>query len=92
MATYKTKADLVADLKAAGLEQTSTGNWYKPGRYELSYGEYERPDYIPRRYRDGWALHAVYYYYRGTFRARTDGRMDSEAQAWLLVPAEWAAA
>ena len=86
MKAYPTKAALIAALSAAGLEQMNNGAWYVPGRYCTSHGEYERPDYATRRYRDGWALHASYYYYYGTFYAPEDGRLDAESQAYLLTP------
>lgn len=82
--TYATKAALITALEGAGLQSTSSGAYYVPGAYVCSHGEYDRPDYTPRHYKDGWALHASYYYYSGTFYARQDGRLDAEAMYYLL--------
>ena len=46
--------------------------------YYLSHGEYSSPDYFPRRYKDGWAIKAEYFYYAGTFYAENSGRMDED--------------
>jgi hypothetical protein len=75
MVMFATKPELIAWLERNGFEQMSNGNWYLPGRYDLSHGEYERPDYAPRRYKGGWSLHATYYYFAGTLRAKEDGRV-----------------
>jgi hypothetical protein len=61
---YDTKADALA-IKAK----------LDGGTYYLAHGEYERPDYSVRKIRggDGYYLHARYYYFPGTFYARTNG-------------------
>lgn len=50
--------------------------WCLTGTYYLSHGEYNRPHYYPRRYKDGWSLHGEFYFYSGTFGAPKDGRID----------------
>lgn len=75
---FATKAELIEWLEREGFEQGSNGSWYSSGRYNLSHGEYERPDYTPRKYMCGWSLHATYYYYAGTLYARKDGRVCDE--------------
>ena len=72
---FATKSELTKWLELNGFSQMSNGNWYPSGRYDLSHGEYERPDYTPRRYKCGWSLHATYYYYAGTLHAKKDGRV-----------------
>ena len=76
MTNYPTKAAAIAALLAAGCKRTSDGRFYFPGRYVCAHGEYERPDYAPRKYKDGWGIHAAYYYSAGTFCAPKDGRVD----------------
>lgn len=49
--------------------------WSYDGMYICAHGEYERPSYFPRRYKDGWGIHAVYYFYAGTYGAPKDGRV-----------------
>lgn len=86
---FATKSEITKWLEREGFEQMSNGNWYLTGRYYLSHGEYERPDYAPRRYKDGWSLHATYYYYAGTLYARKDGRVCDdffmEVEAWTTL-------
>lgn len=50
--------------------------FWDAGTYYTSHGEYERPDYIVRRYGDGWGVRAEYYYYAGTYGAPIVGRLD----------------
>ena len=72
---FNSKAELIEWLERNGFWQLSNGSWYFSGRYDLSHGEYERPDYTLRKYRCGWSLHAKYYYFPGTFYAKEDGRV-----------------
>lgn len=46
------------------------------GPYVSSHGEYNRPYYTVRRYKDGWGIHAEYYYYNNVYNAPTDGRVN----------------
>lgn len=46
------------------------------GIYYLSHGEYAKPTYCPRKYKDGWGVHVKYHYYYGTFHAPKDGRCE----------------
>ncbi|WAR45494.1 hypothetical protein [Methylomonas rapida] len=59
--------------------------WSSTGTYYTSHGEYSRPDYQPRRYADGWAIHVTYFYYPGTFNTPSDGRMDDESFAEMFL-------
>lgn len=53
--------------------------------YCLSHGEYSRPDYYPRRYKNGWAIAAEYFYYSGTFNTMNSGRMDEDTFSYLFL-------
>lgn len=70
-----TKQDIVKLLTDKGYEVLSSGYYYLPGTYVTKHGNYERPDYAPRRYKDGWGVHCTYYYYSGTHYAPLDGRI-----------------
>ena len=76
--TFATKKELIKWLKANNYAQLSCGNWYQVGTYYCAHGEYSQPEYSPRRYRDGWSLHAYYHYYHGTFGAKANGRVADE--------------
>ena len=83
--SYKTKKELIEAVEAAGFEKMSDGNYYVSGEYVLSHGEYERPEYRPTRYKDGWSLKALYFYYQGTFYAPEDGRVDFWIEDQCLI-------
>ncbi len=77
MKSFNTKADVLDYLaNDCGMDCTSTGNYFDRGEYVLNHGEYSQPDYVPRRYKDGWGIHANYYYYQGTYHAPRDGRVN----------------
>jgi hypothetical protein len=74
--TFATKKDLTAWLEQNGYEQLKSRDWYLPGCYCLSHGEYSQPDYSVRRYKDGWSLRGNYYFYQGTIGVGDGGRVD----------------
>lgn len=37
-------------------------SWSVSGAYLLSKGEYARPEYVIRRYKDGWGIKITYFY------------------------------
>lgn len=77
MVTFSKKSDVIDYLSnACGMSSTSGGAFFEPGTYYLNHGEYSQPDYEPRRYKDGWGIHANYYYHPGTFGAPADGRVN----------------
>ncbi len=75
---FNTKKDLIEWLEANGFESLDNGNYFLAGVYELHYGEYERPEYKPTRYSDGWSLKGIYFYTKSTLFAPNDGRVNSE--------------
>ena len=74
---FATKADCMAYLRSVpGLQETDTGGSFFPaGTYYLQHGEYSQPDYMPRRYKDGWAIHKQSHYYGGTCYPGYSGRV-----------------
>lgn len=77
MTSFNTKREVI-DYLVSDCEMIahSEGRWFcQEGRYELRHGEYDRPDFQPRRYRDGWGVHRELYYFDGTFNAPCSGRV-----------------
>ena len=74
--TWKTKQEVIDALRKVSklFESEKGGKFYVNGRYYLAHGEYEAPDYIPCRYKDGWGIKEITYFYPGTFYARISGR------------------
>lgn len=77
MLKFKTKAEAVNFLNEhPSLSSNRAGDsWFPSGTYYLAYGEYSQPDYVPRRYKDGWGIKKISYFHRGTFGAPKDGRI-----------------
>jgi len=77
---FKTKKEALDFLKSVQRLESSLDEtfFYPKGTYYLAHGEYSKPDYQPRRYKDGWGIHVKYYFYSGTCYAPKDGRIDSE--------------
>ena len=84
MITFRTKEEVRDFLdNECGMNPHSGGRWYsRPGMYVLGHGEYDRPDYQPRKYKDGWGIHVRYYHYAGATNVPEDGRVDPAA--WLI--------
>lgn len=76
--TFETKKQLIEWLENNNYSQTSSGNFYAAGTYYLSHGEYEKPEFKPTRYKDGWSVKGIYFYYNGTLNAPQDGRVSNE--------------
>ena len=36
--------------------------WSVSGMYVYSHGEFARPEYVVRRYKDGWGIKIIYFY------------------------------
>ena len=77
--SFETKREAIEFLRSVEeLEEGEPGVFYETGAYYLSHGEYARPDYRVRRYKDGWGVHVTYYYYPGTLYAPEDGRLEDD--------------
>jgi len=76
--SFKTKSEALNYLRSIPELEESTkrpGIFWRRGTYYLNHGEYDRPEYSVRRYKDGWGIHVAYFYYPGTFYAPKDGRL-----------------
>ena len=73
---WETKKAVIDALRQARhlSESSKGGKFFPAGRYYLAHGEYEAPDYVPCRYKDGWGIKEITYFYPGTFHARVSGR------------------
>lgn len=78
--TFATKKEALEYLRGLDnyFEHDSGGVFSPRGEYCLNHGEYSSPDYKPVRYKDGWGIKGIYYYYPNTFFAPEDGRCDIE--------------
>ena len=56
------------------LVQMDNGNFYPHGTYYLAHGEYSQPEFTATRYKDGWGIKKIHYFYANTFHAPRDGR------------------
>ena len=77
---FTSKKETIDFLKSVnGLNSDHAEKSFFPaGIYYLSCGEYSKPDFIPRRYKDGWGIYVKFYYYSGTFNTIKSGRIDPE--------------
>lgn len=72
---FATKKEAVKFLKSIdNLIEMSNGNFYLAGTYYLSHGEHSQPEYKVVRYKDGWGIKKIHFYYPNTFNAPKDGR------------------
>ena len=76
--SFKTKAEALEYLRSVKVLEESArhpGVFYRGGVYYLNHGEYARPVYSVRRYKDGWGIHVKHFYYYGTLYVPSDGRL-----------------
>lgn len=77
MLSFSTKKEALEFMRNLDAYQEYRGGLFCPrGTYHLAHGEYEAPDYKPVRYKDGWGIKQINYFYPGTFYARSDGRCE----------------
>lgn len=79
MKSFETKSQAVeflSDLENKGFLSSHSNGWSETGTYYLSHGEYSQPDYRPTRYKDGWGIAKVPFYYANTFNAPARHRVD----------------
>ena len=56
------------------LTEQDNGAFYPHGTYYLAHGEYSQPDFVATRYKDGWGIKKIHYFYANTFTLHRDGR------------------
>lgn len=74
--TKKEAAEFLHNKKLCYYEGSRTREqfWSVSGMYVYSHGEFARPEYVLRRYKDGWGIKIIYYYYCDTLFAPKDRR------------------
>ena len=77
--SFNTKKEAVEFMHSKKLRyyegsKTSEQAWTVSGVYVCSHGEYARPEYVVRRYKDGWGVKVLYYYFTNTLFAPKDRR------------------
>ena len=74
---FANKSEAVEFLRSQKyLTQLDNGNFYPHGTYYLAHGEYSQPDFVATRYKDGWGIKKIHYFYANTFYAPNDGRCE----------------
>ena len=72
---FVTKREAVAFLRSQKyLTEMKNGNFYPRGTYYLACGEYSQPEFKPVRYKDGWGIKKIHYFYANTLHHPKDGR------------------
>ena len=71
---FETKSEAVEFLRSLNLTEMDNGAFYPRGTYYLAHGEYSQPDFVATRYKDGWGIKKIHYFYANTFYAPQDGR------------------
>ena len=72
---FETKREAVEFLRGQKyLTEMGNGAFYPHGTYYLAHGEYSQPDFVATRYKDGWGIKKIHYFYANTFYAPKDGR------------------
>ena len=72
---FNTKKEAVEFMRGMGnLVEMGNGNFYPAGTYYLAHGEHSQPEFKVVRYKDGWGIKKIHFFYPGTFFAPKDGR------------------
>ncbi|MBS6026370.1 MAG: hypothetical protein KH899_02020 [Haemophilus pittmaniae] len=72
--TFKSKTEAINFLSSRDDLYEHSNGFSPKGTYYLSHGEYSSPDFKVVRYKDGWGIKKIHYFYDGTFYAPKDGR------------------
>ena len=72
--TFATKAEVIEFLRSQDYLFEHSNGFSPKGTYYLAHGEYSQPDFKPVRYKDGWGIKKIHYFYDGTFYAPKNGR------------------
>ena len=74
---FATKRESVEFLRSQKyLTEMDNVAFYPHGKYYLTHGEYSQPDFVATRYKDGWGIKKIHYFYANTFYAPSDGRCE----------------
>lgn len=70
-----TTTEIKSLFDKANLEHDGNGKYSQKGIYCTNHGEYSRPRYSIRRYKDGMGIYIQYFYYNNTFNIPQNGRI-----------------
>ena len=73
---FANKREAVEYLRSLKYLTEHNGSFYPHGTYYLAHGEYCQPDFKAIRYKDGWGIKKIHYFYNNTFYAPQDGRCE----------------
>ena len=71
---FANKREAVEYLRSQKYLTEMDGVFYPHGTYYLAHGEYSQPEFTATRYKDGWGVKKIHYFYANTFYAPKDGR------------------
>ena len=72
---FATKREAVEFLRSQKyLSEMDNGAFYPHGTYYLAHGEYSQPEFKAVRYKDGWGVKKIHYFYANTLYAPQDER------------------
>lgn len=83
---FATKAEVINALSQdTSLEELNNGNFTPKGIYELKHGEYDRYELKATRYKDGWGIKKIHFYYPNTLNAPKDGECTLYGNEYVLL-------
>ena len=72
---FATKREAVEFLRSQKyLTKMDNDYFYQHGTYYLAHGEYSQPEFKAVRYKDGWGIKMIHYFYANALYAPIDGR------------------
>ena len=86
---FKTKAEAVKFLQEQDYLYEHSSGFSHIGACHLAHGEYSVPDFKPCRYKDGWSIKKVHYFYAETFNIPKDGRCGMLDDSLVLESVIW---
>ena len=73
---FANKREAVEFLRSLKYLNEGNGAFYPQGTYYLAHGEYSQPEYKAIRYKDGWGIKKIHYFYANTFYGPQDCRCE----------------
>lgn len=73
--TEKEAVKYMSTLVDLGLVDSHNNGYSISIPYYLEHGEYERPDYRVTKYKEGWGIKKVYFFYAGSLNVSEDSRV-----------------
>lgn len=74
--TFKSKLEAISFLRNNNDLYEHSNGFSPKGIYYLSHGEYSAPDFKVVKYKDGWGIKKIHYFYDGVFNTPKDSRCE----------------